>query len=205
MNSNPQQPGPEQPGTPPPAQHGPSAQPPGSGPHPPVYPGGGSAPERRKKPWFKKWWVWLLVVIGLVAIGGAIGGGDLATQQDQAATTSLPSRSPAATGTDPTPTTSSQPVEQPKDDLTLDDGWTMSDSDGIAVYVEGYVSNNTDRDIASYVQITFDALDANGANLGTCLDNTNTVDAGGKWKFKAVCLDNADEIATVRFKDISGY
>lgn len=81
----------------------------------------------------------------------------------------------------------------------------MDDSDGFAVYVEGYVSNNTDKDITNYVQITFDALDADGANLDSCIDNTNTIDAGGKWKFKAVCLSNADEIAEVRFKDLTGF
>ena len=46
---------------------------------------------------------------------------------------------------------------------------------------------------------------ATGANLGTCLANTNTIDAGGKWKFKALCSGDAKEVATVRFKEITGF
>ena len=57
--------------------------------------------------------------------------------------------------------------------LTLDDGWAMDKSNQFAVYVTGYVTNNTDKAITNYVQITFDALDRQGANLGTCLANTN--------------------------------
>ena len=89
--------------------------------------------------------------------------------------------------------------------LSLDDGWTMDKSNQFAVQVVGYVSNNTDKAITNYVQITFDALDKQGANLGTCLANTNTVDAGGKWKFKAMCSGEAKEISPVRFKEITGF
>ena len=37
------------------------------------------------------------------------------------------------------------------------------------------------------------------------LANTNTIDANGKWKFEAACLDDAAEIAEIRFKEISGF
>lgn len=65
------------------------------------------------------------------------------------------------------------------------------------------VSNNTDKAINSYVQITFSALDASGANVGDCLANANTVDANGKWKFEAMCSGN--NIETARFKEITGF
>ena len=93
-----------------------------------------------------------------------------------------------------------------KDRLSLDDGWTTgTDEYGMYTRVNGYVSNNSDKAITNYVQITFDTLDAQGANLGTCLANTNTIDANGKWKFEAMCLDDSSEIAEVRFKEISGF
>lgn len=93
-----------------------------------------------------------------------------------------------------------------KERLTLDEGWvTETDDYGMFTTVKGYVSNNSDKPITNYVQITFDTLDAAGANLGTCLANTNTIDANGKWKFEAMCLDDSSEIAQVRFKEISGF
>lgn len=96
-------------------------------------------------------------------------------------------------------------AESKKDKLTLDEGWAIDKSDGFAVYVNGYVSNNIDKPITNYVQITFTALDAKGANVGDCLANTNTVDANGKWKFRAMCTGEFKDISKVRFKDITGF
>lgn len=161
------------------------------GQQPPSYPGDpgvAGTPATPKKPWFKKWWVWLLAVVVIGGIGQAMGqGGSSQTNSGQAASSQ-----------------SSSPVAA-KAKLTLDDGWTVDKSDGYVVYVNGYVSNNTDKAITNYVQITFDALDKQNANLGTCLANTNTIDANGKWKFKAICADQAKEIAQVRFKEITGF
>ena len=105
------------------------------------------------------------------------------------------------------PAVEEEPVAPAKTErLTLDEGWTSAtDEFGMFTTVTGYVSNNSDEAITNYVQITFDTLDANGANLGTCLANTNTIDANGKWKFEAACLDDAAEIAEIRFKEISGF
>lgn len=201
MSTTPTDPGPQDP------RHQPPATPAPQPPHPgyqqaPTYPGA-AAPVKPAKPWFKRWWVWLLIVIGVLVVAAALGGGGDDSAEQATQTTAASSSAPSTD--DPAPKeTSEAPAEEPPADLTLDDGWTM-ESDSFAVYVEGYVSNNTDADISNYVQITFDALDANGANLGTCLDNANTIDAGGKWKFKAICLDNADEVAEVRFKEITGF
>ncbi len=163
-------------------------QPPGQ--QPPFYPGAAPAAPA-KKPWFKKWWVWLIIVVLLFGMGSALGGGG-----SNQATTGAPS---VAGGASAEPT-----KEAPKAKLTLDDGWTI-DRSGLFVEVSGYVSNNTDKAITTYVQITFDALDGQGANLGTCLANTNTVDANGRWKFKATCLSDKKEIAEVRFKELTGF
>ena len=90
-----------------------------------------------------------------------------------------------------------------KPKLTLDEGWAIDKSNQYMTKVNGYVSNNSDQAINGYIQITFSALDANGANVGDCLANANTVDANGKWKFEAMCSGN--DIAEVRFKDITGF
>jgi len=156
---------------------------------------GAPAPTSSKRSWFKKWWVWLGVVVVLIGIGNALGGGGTtqsaapATQQTAGSRSSEPAK----------------PAPAAKAKLTLEDGWAMDKSNQFAVQVVGYVSNNTDKPITNYVQITFDALDKQGANLGTCLANTNTVDAGGKWKFKALCSGEAKEISQVRFKEITGF
>jgi len=130
------------------------------------------------KPIFKKWWFWVVVVIAIGAIAVAAQGGDKADEDSKTASES-------------------------KDKLTLDEGWEIDKSNQFATYVVGTVSNNTDKAINSYVQITFTALDADGANVGDCLANANTVDANGKWKFKAIC--SGDNIETVRFKNITGF
>ena len=87
----------------------------------------------------------------------------------------------------------------------MDDGWQIDKSNPYAIFVTGYVTNNTDKAVDNYVQITFDALDPAGANVGTCLANSNTIDANGKWKFKAMCTGEVSDIETVRFKEITGF
>lgn len=90
-----------------------------------------------------------------------------------------------------------------KKKLTLDDGWTLDQSNPYMTEVVGSVSNNSDKAVDGYIQITFSALDADGANVGDCLANANTVDAHGTWKFKAMC--SGSDIKTVRFKELSGF
>ncbi len=167
------------------------------GPVPP-FPGAQppAAPAKPKKPWFKKWWVWVLGVIVLIGAANALGGGGGSSQPAPAA----PAPSAGAGSQAPAPA-----AEPKKERLTLDEGWEIDRSNQFAVYVNGYVSNNTDKPIDTYVQITFDTLDKAGANLGTCLANTNTIDANGKWKFKAICTADAKEIETVRFKELTGF
>lgn len=99
---------------------------------------------------------------------------------------------------------SQQTSAENKQKLTLDEGWSIDKSSNpYATKVIGTVSNNSDKPINGYIQITFSALDASGANVGDCLANANTVDANGKWKFEALCSGN--NIETVRFKDITGF
>jgi hypothetical protein len=157
------------------------------------------------KPWFKRWWVWVLAVIVLGILGSALGGGQRSAApapsstkpavEVSAPTSSMPS-SAQATQAEPEPST---------ERLTLEKGWKVDKSNQYAIFVTGYVRNNSAEPIDNYVQITFDVLDKSGANAGTCLANTNTIDAGGRWKFKALCSGEPKEVGKIRFKEITGF
>ena len=82
-------------------------------------------------------------------------------------------------------------------------GWKLK-KDEFSAHVTGYVRNNSDESINNYIQIEFNAYDASGSNTDTCLANTNTIDAHGKWKFDAICSQNPSEIKTVKLKDLTG-
>ena len=75
---------------------------------------------------------------------------------------------------------------------------------GVTYDVEGYVTNNSDKDY-TYVQIEFTAYDSEGNTLGTCLDNNSGLEKGGRWKFSASCIENVDSIKSVKLKELSGY
>lgn len=147
--------------------------------------------EKIKKPFYKKWWFWVIVIIIVIAAAAGAGGDK---NQANEATKSTSSDSQKAESTKKT---------ESKPRLTLDDGWQIDKSNPYSTQVTGTVSNNSDQDIKGYIQISFSALDASGANVGDCLANANTVDAHGKWKFDAYCTGN--DIDTVRFKDLSGF
>lgn len=152
--------------------------------------------------------VGLLASIGMTLGLGAIGN-ELAKPIDKIEIEAPAEENNVAEepATEPEPEAEAAPAKpETTERLTLDEGWVHeADEYGISTRVKGYVSNNSDKAITNYVQITFDTLDVQGANLGTCLANTNTIDANGKWKFEAFCLDDADEIAEVRFKEITGF
>ncbi|MFT8394791.1 FxLYD domain-containing protein [Propionibacterium sp.] len=173
-----------------------------------AYPGNGPAlpPPKRKKPWYKRVWVWALIVVAVIIIATVSnsGGGDSSSTSSPAASQVAAQGQAGQSATDPTKTAATQ-AAKPKDKLTLDDGWQLDKSNPYMLQVNGYVSNNTNKPINNYIQITFDELDSAGANLGTCLANTNTIDANGKWKFSAGCDKDPDEVATVRLKDITGF
>jgi len=139
----------------------------------------GTAASGPKKAWYARWWVWVIIILVLAGIGNAT----------KSSSTTDPGGASAGTSTK-------------TERLTLDKGWA-AESEGMFAYVNGYVSNNSDQAISSYAQISFDALDSSGANVGTCLGNTNTIDAHGRWKFKALC--SGSDMATVRFKDVTGF
>ncbi len=182
---------------------------PGNGQQPPFYPGNATPPPTKpKKPWFKRFWVWAIIVVAFIAIVTPKGGGHASTAASPSVTQSAVQEGqsqPSEATTSQTAAAATTAASKAKAKLTLDDGWELDRSNQFAVTVNGYVSNNTDKPINNYVQITFDALDSAGANLGTCLANTNTIDANGKWKFQAMCGGTPDDVASVRLKEITGF
>lgn len=147
---------------------------------------------KEKKPIYKRVWFWVLAVIAI----GAIGAGMSDTQNQANETTKSADNSTSQTQAE-------QKTSDQKARLTLDDGWQIDKSNPYMTKVIGTVSNNSDKAISGYIQITFSALDADGANVGDCLANANTVDANGKWKFEAMC--SGQSIETVKFKEIAGF
>lgn len=77
-----------------------------------------------------------------------------------------------------------------------------TESDGYNSYIVGVVQNNTDKDY-SYVQVEINLYDKDGVQVGSTLDNTNNLEGGGKWKFKAIILD--DDVASYKIKGVTGF
>jgi len=71
-------------------------------------------------------------------------------------------------------------------------------------YIEGSIKNNTEKEY-SYVQITFNLYDAEGAQIGTAIDNINNLEPNGIWKFKAIGLAPAGNVASYKMVEISGW
>ena len=129
--------------------------------------------ETRKKPIYKKWWFWVIIVVVVIGIAGA------GTQNNP----SIPS---STSGT------------QEKFSLIDSEG----SHDGFAYYVTGSIKNNTDKEY-SYVQVTFNLYDAEGAQIGTAMANINNLEANGTWKFKAI--GGTEEAASYKLAEITGW
>lgn len=124
----------------------------------------------------------VIIVIIIIAVIATLGGGGETEKE------------PSQTGT-----------TEKKENLVLEDGYSGSlDEYGALYYIEGYVKNNSDKDY-EYVQIEFTAYDSEGNTLGSCYDNTSSLEADGRWKFKASCVDETDKIASYKLKEITGY
>lgn len=139
-----------------------------------------------KKPLWKKWWFWGVVIVILIIIGSSSGSDN----KDQGAGTKNGEKVPAA----------SNKVEAPEaPDLEVIEHSTESDE--FTTYIVGKVKNNTDKQYG-YVQVELNLYDADGAQVGSTLDNTNNLEPGGTWKFKAVAFEEFDNY---KIKDVTGY
>ena len=102
--------------------------------------------------------------------------------------------------------TTGQQTQEKKEKFTLQDGDTgTSDQYGMSYTIEGTIKNNTDKQY-SYVQVTFNLYDSDGAQIGTALANINNLEANGIWKFKAIgSLGNGKSVASYKLMEIKGW
>lgn len=98
--------------------------------------------------------------------------------------------------------TSSSTTEE-KNDLVLDGEISSYNDDVDWIHFEGVIKNNSEKEM-SYVEIEVILYDENDTQIGTALDNTTTLKAGGTWKFDATCLDNISSYDHFDYT-ISGY
>ncbi len=84
----------------------------------------------------------------------------------------------------------------------MDDFTTERDEVGL-LYITGSVKNLKGRDL-SYAQITFNLYDANGAQIGTALDNINNLEEDGLWKFRALVFDDS-AVASYKLTGIDSF
>ena len=132
--------------------------------------------ELKKKPIYKKWWFWVIIIVILAAI---------VSSQEITSTN---------TGDNPKVET-----KQPQEKFTL----VSSDGsyDGFAYYISGTITNNTNKQY-SYVQVTFNLYDADGAQIGTAMDNINNLEPNATWKYKAIGMEKA---ASYKLAEITGW
>ena len=131
----------------------------------------------------------LIVVVAIVVIGaigsmGGKGGTDQAPAGEEAQTSEQ------------------QPAEE-TEPYTISDE-QLDTSNQFAVYINGTLTNNTENE-ASYIQVEYNLYDADGAQVGTALANTNNLKAGGTWKFEAVGTAAPDEVASYELVDVTGF
>ena len=93
-----------------------------------------------------------------------------------------------------------------QEDFTLQDGHTgSSDEYGMSYTIEGSIKNNTNKQY-SYVQVTFNLCDADGAQIGSALANINNLEANGLWEFKALgSLGDGKSVASYKLMEITGW
>lgn len=131
-----------------------------------------------KKPIYKKLWFWVIVAVIIVAMAGSQGENN----------------------TTQTGTNSTVETNQTQEKFTLVD--SEGNYDGFAYYVTGTIKNNKNKQY-SYVQVTFNLYDADGAQIGTAMANINNLEANGTWKFKA--LGVTEEVASYKLAEITGW
>lgn len=138
-------------------------------------------PVCRKKQGKKIWPVIIAVILVFGIIGSAGNSGKQQISGDKS--------SPASTRTQ---------SQRPKYEITR----CEIETDGYLTYISGSLVNNTSSQ-TSYLQITFNLYDEDGALIGSAMDNINYLDAGGVWKFKAMAFDS--NFATYELAEVTGF
>lgn len=82
---------------------------------------------------------------------------------------------------------------------------SITEKNSFGMYIGGTIKNNTDKQY-TYVQVTFNVYDANGAQLGTAIDNINNLEANGTWKYNAVFMgSDAKNAVSYKLVEIKGW
>ena len=89
-----------------------------------------------------------------------------------------------------------------KEKFTLVSDERTTDSLG-TTYIKGEIKNNTDKSY-SYVQVTFNLYDTDGAQLGTAVDNINNLEPNATWKYKALGLVT-EKVSSYKLVEIKGW
>ncbi|MEG2311006.1 MAG: FxLYD domain-containing protein [Clostridia bacterium] len=90
--------------------------------------------------------------------------------------------------------------------FTLQEGHKgYTDEYGMSYYIEGTIKNNTHKQY-SYVQITLNLYDVEGAQVGSAVANINNLEPNGLWKFKALgSLGDGKKVASYKMMEITGF
>ena len=110
---------------------------------------------------------------------------------------------------DDAPAAAQPAEEQAEEPAEEQEPYTVSEeqldgSNQFATYITGKLTNNTD-DAVSYIQVEYNLYDAEGAQVGTALANTNNLQPGGVWKFEAIGTASPDEVASFELINVTGF
>ena len=136
--------------------------------------------------------VWKIILIVVVVIGviGAVGSGG---KSDSKGSADAPAQEQKQ----------EEQKQEEQEPYTITDE-TLDTSNQFSAYITGTLTNNTDRDL-DYIQVEYVLYDADGAQIGTALANTNNLKAGGAWKFEAAAFEDGAEIASFELADVTGF
>lgn len=153
-----------------------------------------------KKPVYKRWWFILIAVLIVIgAIGAAAGGDDEEGKTDESSSQTQQEQSGDENKSE----------DEEEEDENLVDGFEImgefsEERDSFSLYITGKVKNKKGREL-SYAQIIFNLYDKDGAQIGTAVDNINNVKEDGVWKFKAIALENAEDVASWELDSIDSF
>jgi hypothetical protein len=132
------------------------------------------------------WAVSGAVVLGILLLGGAVDTSKSAGAPARASRTAVSSYS-----------------EPKADKLTLDGDWKWERGEYGTLAIVGTL-RNTSNQALSYGQVTFNLYDASGAQVGTATDNISNVEPAGRWRFKAVVIDD-NPVKNARLAEVTSY
>lgn len=138
---------------------------------------------------FKKWWFWVIVILILSGIGSAMKEND--DKETNVETISAESEN-----------TESENANLIDGKFELINGELNAVNENYSSYIIGSLKNTTSKTY-SYAQVTFNLYDADGAQIGTTLDNISNWEPGGLWKFKAIILEQ--DVASYKLVKVQAF